>query len=146
MRRVLGDMLMIAQSANTISQETARSYAHDIELLAKKGYLKSADITLLDGWNRELRAVRYEVDTAAGGLTMSRPGGVLWPRVPGTWLRVVLYYTAGYTSQAQVEMADKLENTWVPTSADTSHASLAASGGRDYASNGFGMRRKDFGT
>jgi hypothetical protein len=146
MRRVLGDLLMIAQSSNAISQETARSYAHDIELLAKNGYLRSADITLLDGWNRELRAVRYEVDTAAGELTMSRPGGVLWPRVSGAWLRVVLYYTDDYTSQARVEMADELENTWVPTSTDTSHASLATSGGRAYASKGFGMRRKDFGT
>ncbi len=137
---------MIAQSTAAISQDKAKSYAHDIELLAKKGYLKSADITLLDGSNRELKAVRYEVDRAAGDLTMSRPGGVLWPRISGAWLRVVLYYTDDYTSLARVEMADKLENTWFPTSADTSHASLVAAGGRDYSSNGFGMRRKDFGT
>ena len=41
-------------------------------------------------------------------------------------------------------MAAKLKIGWTPTNADTSHSGLAASGGRDYASNSFGMQRKDW--
>ena len=44
-----------------------------------------------------------------------------------------------------VAMKPKLKIGWVPTTADTTHAGLAASGGRDYASNGWGLQRKDFG-
>jgi hypothetical protein len=146
MRRILGDLLMIAGSSGSIDEAKAKEYAHDIELLAKKRYLRSADITLVSVTGMEIKAVRYEVNTAAGGLTMSRPGGVLWPRVTGAWLRVVLYYTSEYTSQARTDMAGRLKIGWVATNADTSHASLSASGGRDYASNGYGMQRRDYGT
>jgi hypothetical protein len=41
-------------------------------------------------------------------------------------------------------MKNKLRIGWVPSAADTSHSTLKASGGRDYASNGWGMQRKDF--
>lgn len=146
MKRVLGDLLMIATSTATINEEKARQYAHDIELLARKGYLSSADVTLMSAAGYELRAVRYDVNTDAGGLSMSRPGGVLWPRVDGAWLRVVLNYTSDYTAAARQEMAGRLSIGWVPTNADTSHAGLASAGGRDYASNGYGMQRKDFGS
>ncbi len=146
MKRVLGDLLMIATSTATIGEEKARQYAHDIELLARKGYLSAADITLMNSAGYEIRAVRYDVNTDASGLSMSRPGGVLWPRIEGAWLRVVLHYTNDYTDEARREMADRLKVGWVPTNADTSHAGLASSGGRDYASNGYGMQRKDFGS
>ncbi len=146
MRRVLGDLLMIASSSASITEGKAREYAHDIELLAKKGYLRSADITLISGSGLELRAVRYDVNTEAGDLTMSRPGGVLWPRVNGAWLRVVLSHTDEYNDAAQSEMAGRLKIGWVPANADTSHAGLSSSGGRDYASKGYGMQRKDFGS
>lgn len=145
LRRVLGDLLMIASSSASITEAKAREYAHDIELLAKKGYLRSADVTLISSSGLELRAVRYEVNTAAGDLTMSRPGGVLWPRVNGAWLRVILSYTDKYNDDARSDLARRLKIGWVPTNADTSHAGLSFSGGRDYASNGYGMQRKDFG-
>jgi hypothetical protein len=146
MRRVLGDLLMIASSSGSITEAKAREYAHDIELLAKQGYLRSADLTLVSSSGFELRAVRYEVNTAANDLTMSRPGGVLWPRVNGAWLRIVLSYTDKYTNEARSDMARRLKIGWVPTDADTSHAGLMSSGGRDYASKGYGMQRKDFGS
>lgn len=145
-KRVLGDLLMIATSTATINEDKARQYAHDIELLARKGYLRAADVTLMSAAGYELRAVRYEVNTDAQGLSMSRPGGVMWPRVEGATLRVILHYTSDYTDEARREMADRLRIGWVPTNADTSHAGLAASGGRDYASNGYGMHRRDFGS
>lgn len=146
MQRVRGDLLMIATSSGSITEAKARQYAHDIELLAKRGYLRAADITLVSSSGHELRAVRYEVNTAANDLTMSRPGGVLWPRVNGAWLRIVLSYTDKYTDEARSDLARYLEIGWVPTNADTSHAGLTSSGGRDYASKGYGMQRKDFGS
>lgn len=146
MKRVLGDLLMIATSTGRIDEQKARQYAHDIELLARKGYLASADVTLMSAAGYEIRAVRYDVNTDAGDLSMGRPGGVLWPRVDGSWMRVVLHYTSEYTEGARRDMVERLEISWVATNADTSHAGLAATGGRDYASNGYGMQRKDFGS
>ena len=77
---------------------------------------------------------------------MSRPGGVLWPRVAAPYFRIVLSYTNAYTDAARERMRGRLKIPWVPTSADTSHSGLKLSGGRDYASNGWGLQRKDYGT
>ena len=144
-RRLTADLVMIASSTATITEANARDYAHDIELLCQKGYLQSVDITLLR-FGSEVKAVRYEVDTDAGELTMSKPGGVCWPRTPDGHLRIILSYTSDYTADARSSMASRLNISWVPTSADTSHSSLPSGGSRDYASSTFGMHRKDFGS
>jgi len=142
-RRFGADIVMMAQSSAAITEAKARDYAHDVEVLAKSGYLKSVDITLFSG-TTEVRATQYVVSTAAGELSMSRPGGVMWPRVANPYLRIVLRYTDAYTSLAREATSGRLKIGWAPTNADTSHPTLAASGGRDYASNGWGMQRKDF--
>jgi hypothetical protein len=144
MRRFSADIVMIATSSGAITEEKARDYAHDVEVLAKGGYLKSVDLTLLSG-GAEVRAVTYNVNTSSGNLEMNRPGGVMWPRVQSPYFRIVLYYTASYTDSARQQTKGKLKIGWVQTNADTSHSSLSRSGARDYASNGFGMQRKDFG-
>ncbi len=79
-RRFAADIVMIAQSSAALTEAKAQDYAHDVEALAKKGYLKKVDLTLFSG-TTEVRATQYVVSTAAGDLTMSRPGGVMWPRV-----------------------------------------------------------------
>ena len=142
-RRVRADLVMIADSTGGWTSETAANYAHDIEVLAKAGYLAWVDVTLLQH-GVELRAVRFDVDTDAGGLTTSRPGGVLWPRVAGATLRIVLSYTSAYTSEAREAARGKLKIGWVKTTDDTSHSSLTSSGGRDYVSSTYGMQRKDW--
>ena len=43
---------MIAQSSGAITEACAHDYAHDVELLAKEGYLKSVDLTLLQQGRR----------------------------------------------------------------------------------------------
>ena len=136
--------MMIAQSTAAITESKARDYASDVEMLAKKGYLSAVDLTLLSN-GVEVRAVKYVVNTSAGDLETNRPGGVLWPRVNVPELRIVLSYTSAYTDSAREEMNPKLKIGWVPTTVDTSHASLNQTGGRDYASNGWGLRRKDYG-
>ena len=142
-RRFSADITMIAQSTGAISEATAAEYAHDVEMLARHGYLRKVDLTLSSG-SSEVRAAQYVVNTAAGDLAMSRPGGVLWPRVANPDFRIVLFYTDDYTDEARRSISGKLKIGWVPASADTSHATLTSAGGRDYASNGWGMQRKDF--
>lgn len=142
-RRVKADLIMIADSTGAWSSADAAGYAHDIELLAKKGFLNSVDVTLLSN-GIEVKALRFDVNTDAGSWTSSRPGGVLWPKVAGPHLRVVLSYTDAYTSDAREAMKGKLKIGWVPTSADISHAGLTSSRGRSYASNAYGMQRKDW--
>lgn len=143
MRRVTADILMIANSTGAIPEETARNWSHDVDVLAKNGYLKAVDLTLLSA-GVEQKAVRFEVTTESGELTMSRPGGVLWPRVSDATLRIVLFYTQDYDANARTEMIERLKLSWVPTSVNTSHSTLNVNAGRDYSSNGYGIKRKDF--
>ena len=143
MRRVSADLLMIASSTQAITEATAKDWAHDIELLAKQGYLHWVDLTLLAN-GEEVQAIRYVVNTESGELTSSRPGGVLWPRLTGATLRIVVSHTDAYDQVAQDRTRSKLRISWVPSTVDTSHATLTSSAGRDYASNGFGMQRKDY--
>ena len=143
MRRVTADLVMIASSTGAITEDKARDWGHDIEALAKNGYLRMVDLTLMSN-GIEQKATRFEVNTEAGNFTMSRPGGVLWSKVPNPELRIVLYYTAAYDAVAKEKMGRKLRIGWVPTSADTSHTTLTFSANRDYVSNGYGMQRRDF--
>jgi hypothetical protein len=142
-RRVKADLTMIADSTGAWTAAKAADYAHDIELLAKKGYLAWVDLTLFSG-STEVKAVRFKVDTDAGSLTSARPGGVLWPKVTGAWLRMVIGYTDGYDDDARRSIQDQLRIGWTPSHDDTSHSSLSGSGGRDYASNAFGIKRSDW--
>ena len=142
-RRFTADLVMIAQSSGAITEAKARDYAHDVGVLAKGGYLKMVDLTLFSE-RTEIRAAQYVVNTSAGHLTMSRPGGVMWPRVTSPDLRIVLKHTNAYDTAAKKRMKPKLRNRWVPTNADTSHSSLTQTSGRNYASNGWGMQRQDY--
>lgn len=143
MRRVTADFIMIAESTKAVDVEQVKKWAHDVELLACNGYLKHVDLTLLsDG--KEIRAIRYVVNSEAGELQTSRPGGVLWPTVPVPFLRIVISYTSAYDQTARNKLKPKLKISWSPSSADTSHSSLNSTKGRDYESNGYGIERKDF--
>ncbi len=144
MRLFTADITMIAQSTGAVTEDKARDYAHDMEALAKKGYLKKVDLTLLSGAT-EVHATQYTVSTSAGDLTRSRPGGVMWPRVDRPELRIVVFYTDAYDESARQSMKERLKIRWAPTNTDTSHSCLALGGSRDYASTGWGLRRKDFG-
>jgi hypothetical protein len=143
-RRFAADIVMIAQSSGAIQESEAKEYVADVETLAKMGYLTSVDITLFSN-GTEVRAVTYTVNAAAGDLTSSRPGGVLWPKVYYPQLRIVLWYTNSYDAAARQAMGPKLKHGWWPSQADTSHSSLTQTTGRAYASNGWGLQRKDYG-
>jgi len=143
MRSVKADLIMIASSTKAMTEKDATDYAHDIELLAKKNYLKFADVTLMNG-SSEVRAIKYEFQTE-GVTGTARPGGVLWPLTPrdkGGWIRIHLRYTESAAAKKRAELPLKI--SWVPATTDTSHKDLASSAERGYSSNGFGTNRKDF--
>jgi len=141
--RVRADLMMIADSTGGWTPAETQNYAHDIEALAKAGYLRKVDVTLLDD-GEEVYATQFLITTSASGWTSSRPGGVRWPRVGTPYLRIVLFYNDSYTSAARETMKSKLKIGWSPTNADTTHAGLSSSGGRDYASNSYGIQRLDW--
>lgn len=143
MRRVTADLVMIAASTRAITEDRAHHFGHDIELLAKHGYLKKVDVTLLSR-GIEQKATCFEVNTASGELGMSRPGGVMWPQVPCPELRILIWYTAAYDDAARTKIVPKLKMNWMASSADSSHRTLTANASRDYVSNSYGMQRKDF--
>lgn len=143
MRSVKADMIMIAGATKAMTEESAAGYAHDIEALAKKGYLEFVDVTLLKN-GIELKAVRYDFLTEGASGT-SRPGGVLWPYTPkseGGHIRIHLRYTHEGTADARAKLPLKM--SWVPSSDNISHQQLSSTTGRGYSSNGFGTNRKDF--
>jgi len=142
-RRFRADILMIADSTKAMTQQKAEDYAHDAEYLAAQKFLEKIDVTLMVG-DEEHKATQFHVNENSGGIDSSRPGGVLWPRISGAWIRIILSYTAAYTSDQREAAKSKLKINWVSTSASTQHLSLTAVGGRDYTSNAFGLNRKDF--
>ena len=142
-RRVGTDLAMIADSSGCWTKAQTANYVHDIELLAKRGYLRSVDVTLING-GAEVTAVCFTVNTQTGSLTSSRPGGVLWPRIPAARLRIVLSYTAAYTAEAEQTLSTRLKIGWTTTYDDISHSALTRAGGRSYASNSYGIDRKDW--
>lgn len=142
MRRFKSDLLMIAQSSQALSESEAHEYANDIELFAKEGVLSFVDVTLLDGM-REIEAARYTVNTS-GNLSTTRPGGVMWPRVPLPRLRVVVRHTKNYNDAMRQQLSGKLRLHWRPTNEDVSHSGLTSVGMREYASNGWAMQRQDY--
>jgi hypothetical protein len=86
------DILMIADSTGALTRSKAEEYAHDAEHLATKGYLKMVDLTLLVG-DVEYRAVQYFPNETSGEIESVRPGGVIWPRLAGARVRIILSYT-----------------------------------------------------
>ena len=137
MRSVKADLIIIATTTKAMTEDEASNYAHDIELLAKKDYLKYADVTLMNGTS-EVRAIKYEFQNE-GATGTERPGGVTWPLTPkdkGGWI------TDSSSAEKRADLPLKI--SWVPSSMDTSHKDLTSSAGRGYSSNGFGTNRKDF--
>lgn len=142
-RRIRATLAMIADSTGGWTPEKTAEYAHDIEQLATRDYLKYVDVTLLDDGVEKV-ASKFTVNTAAGTLKDSRPGDGLWPRVAKPDLRIVLGYKASYTAAAKAALAPKLKIGWTPSKADISHAGLTGTAGRSHVSNSYGVERMDW--
>jgi hypothetical protein len=137
------DLRMIAESTGTWSRALVDNYVLDITWMAKRKYLNFVDLTLLSA-GVEISAVRYSVNENSGELTSSRPGGVLWPRLAGATLRIVV----GPTPKWESEPPDRtqLQIPWNATTDDISHSRLKPAEGRNFTSNAYGLLRKDYTT
>ncbi|KAA1144472.1 hypothetical protein D3H66_08610 [Citrobacter portucalensis] len=142
MRRITADLVMIAASTGAVTETCARNWAHDIELLAKNGYLNYVDLTLISN-GVEKKATRFYVNDS-GGLANDRPGDARWPRIDGARLRIILNHLDSYDQAAEQKLSSKMKVSWSPSSDDISHSGLTRKGGREYSSNGYGMQRKDY--
>lgn len=142
-RQFTTDLKMMASSSRAMSEKKASEYGADVELLAAQGYLKAVDVTLMLG-GTEIKAAKYQVDEKTGAMKSSRPGGVRWPETPGASLRVVITPTDSLTESALQSLSGRLNISWSHGAVDISHSSLNSSGGRDYVSNGWGLRREDW--
>src|ERR1700728_187469 len=141
-RRFSADIFMIADSTEAITRDEAAEYAHDAEYLAKNGYLKKIDATLLS-YGVEMRAAIYRVNENTGEVTSARPGGVRWPKVASARLRIILSYTSAYTAAARAKTQPRLKINWSPNSEDLSHSTLTKDASRVFASNNYGLERDD---
>ncbi|KPG95936.1 hypothetical protein AEQ67_18495 [Pseudomonas sp. RIT-PI-q] len=141
-RRLTADLVMIASSSGAETEARALEWAHDIELLAKHGYLDCVDLTLISN-GIEQKATRFYVNES-GSLANDRPGNARWPKIEGAHLRIVLTPQKAYDQTAREKMAGKMKASWSPSNDDISHPTLNQSGGREYSSNGYGMQRKDY--
>lgn len=142
-RSIKADLVMIAGSTKAMTEDKARNYAHDIDLLAKNNYLSKVDVTLISSYGSEVRAIQYNFQTENASGT-ERPGGVMWPHTPDGRVRIILSYTDKYRNESEKVSKLPLEITWVSTTESTTHSSLSASGERSYSSNGFGANRSDY--
>jgi len=146
MKNVTTDIIMIAASTGAITEDTARLWGHDIELLAQYGFLKAIDLTLFSNGIEE-KATRYDVLDSTGDFVMARPGGMLWPRVANPRLRILLFHTLAYRDlgpQAMETLRKELKISWGNSNESHSHESLTASTGREYVQNSYGVQRKDY--
>lgn len=142
LRRITADLVMIATSTGAVTEDRAREWAHDIEVLAKNGYLSYVDLTLISN-GTEHRATRFYVNES-GRLANDRPGNARWPKIDGARLRIILNYMNTYDQAAREKLAGKLKISWTHSNDDISHSNLTQSGGREYSSNGYGIERKDY--
>lgn len=143
-RSIQADLRMIASSTRAITEEHADKYAHDIDLLAKDGYLDAVDVTLLSASGAELKAARYNFKSGTEASGSARPGGVRWPDTPSGSVRIILHTNDAYRNEADKVSKLPCKISWRQTSEDTTHLGLTLSGGRKYSSNGFGADRDDY--
>lgn len=142
-RSIKADLVMIASSTKAMTEDKAKVYAHDIELLAKNDYLAKVDVTLMSSNGIEVKAIQYIFQTENASGT-ARPGGVMWPHTPDGRVRIILSYTDKYRNESDKASKLPLELNWVSTTESTTHSSLSASGERGYSSNGYGANRSDY--
>ena len=88
-RSIKADLIMIAGSTKAMTEDDAKKYAHDIELLAKNNYITTVDVTLMSSYESEVNAVKYLFQTENASGT-ERPGGVMWPYTPNGRIRIIL--------------------------------------------------------
>jgi D-alanyl-D-alanine dipeptidase len=126
----------------------ATQTAHDLQHLAESAALVRAHLILRDHRDAELRALVLEPDDAASGWVDERPKANDWPLQPAGRLQIVIEHPASFYALAQARQADIMAGcilSWTATSIDLSHSELSLVRAQHFASNGYGVRARDFG-
>jgi hypothetical protein len=141
------DFDMCAQSTGLRDREDVRKTAADVKVMAQRGYVSGVDICLEDASGKIIRASKYVISTNAALWTAQRPGNNLWPRTPNGNLKLVITQTQAWqalTSTQKSSFMFSLNKSWVDSDIDTSFPNLTQSADRDYASNGYGLRKTTY--
>lgn len=149
-RRVLAsfaaDYSMIAQATATHSNVQVKRTVADLTIFAGHDMLLVVEIVLVDAKDVPVRVAQYTVSTTASGWSNQEPGNNLWPKVPGTLLRVIAtlsnaWWAMSATEKARFRERTGLQGSWDVTSIDTSFSGMGRTVDRRYASNGYGMEK-----
>jgi hypothetical protein len=140
------DFSMKAQSTGLRTREDVEQTVADLISFADGGYLDAIFLSLRDASGKEIRGTRYVVSNSAIGWTNDLPGNNLWPNTPGGTLQLIALMSESWhrlTAQGQADAQRKIgiKGTWSVTNADTSFSGLSGTQDRQYASNGFGLKR-----
>jgi hypothetical protein len=140
------DFSMKAQSTGLMGRDEVDGAVDDLIAFADAGYLDSIVLTLRDASGKEIRGGRYVVSDAAIGWTNDLPGNNLWPITPGGTLQLIAVMSEtwaklGTKGQAEAKQKIGVKGPWPSTTVDVSFFGLNGVQDRQYASNGFGLRR-----
>lgn len=149
-RRVLNsfgaDFSMKAQSTGLMDRVEVAQAVEDLIAFADAGYLESIALSLRNISGKEIRGGRYIVSNSAIGWTNDLPGDNLWPSTPGGTLQLIAVMSEAWgklSTQGQADAKQKIgvKGPWPATTADISFSGLNGAQDRQYASNGFGLKR-----
>lgn len=143
------DYSMIAQSTELRTRDQVAATVHDLTTFANNGYLISVTVFLLDKNGNKLEVVAYNVSESASGWKTGDPGNALWPKIEGSYLRIIATLSDAWWNKTDSERADFVKNNsmnspWAKTDMDTSLTGLISSAGQKYASNGYGWERTNY--
>jgi hypothetical protein len=143
------DLTMISQATGLWSAAEVANIVSDLKQFAEEGYLTRINLILKDKAGSVIKAAVYQVDSSAVGWTSERPGNNLWPRTPDGTLTLVASLNQKWWDMQDAGREDfikshSLQSKWPVSSEDTSFSGLTASSGQRYASNGYGLARKNF--
>jgi Bacterial HORMA domain family 1 len=143
--RFAADLAMIAQATGLISRDRVADIAHDVKLMAQRGYVDRVDIVLRDGVGREICAAKYTVSTDAAGWIGDRPGNNLWRAPIDGQVDVVVSYTSAWWALSEYQRISFFEGecvcSWGPSDIDTTYPGMVGRFDRRYASNAYGLER-----
>jgi len=146
MDQVRADMRMAAESSGAMTLARVDSIMGDVTKYAENEYLSRLLIRLLGADGTTLKAAEYEILTDAGMLTASHAGNMMWPRVTGTSIVMLVTTNDAYDrmdSASKDEFEKTLSNSWEATKAP-SLAHLAAIADRNYVSKAYGVKKTSY--
>lgn len=146
--RFAADFSMMVQATGLRDRDCVSWTVADLKVFAEYRYIQKVNVILKDATGVQIRAAVYTVAESAIGGRCDRPGNNLWPHTPGGELIVVVSWTEEWTRKTPEQQAafctEKMNFQWVTSCEDTSFATLTATHGQRYESNGYGWERTNY--